>query len=318
MFEALEDRFLAQVNQSLWITGLASLMLGIGLSVILARQITGPLLVLQHSAHRIAAGDLSGRVVVRSSDEVGDLARSFNLMAEALERNEIARRNLMADVAHELRTPLTVIEGMVSAVLDGVFEPDTDNLSIIKDQTQLLAKLVDDLRELSLAEGGQLRLDLAPTSVSDIVEQVADNAGPAALSRGIEIQVEIEPNTPLLLADPIRLQQALNNLVSNAIRHTSNGGMINLECRRVGDKLLVMVGDTGEGIAEEDQPYVFDRFYRSDKSRARRSGGTGLGLAIVKQLIEAHGGEVWVESEAGRGSRFYVTLPLSKRQSDAV
>jgi signal transduction histidine kinase len=239
-------------------------------------------------------------------------------MAEALERNEIARRNLMADVAHELRTPLTVIEGMVSAVLDGVFEPDTDNLSIIKDQTQLLAKLVDDLRELSLAEGGQLRLDLAPTSVSDIVEQVADSAGPAALSRGIEIQVEIEPNTPLLLADPIRLQQALNNLVSNAIRHTSNGGMINLECRRVGDKLLVMVGDTGEGIAEEDQPYVFDRFYRSDKSRARRSGGTGLGLAIVKQLIEAHGGEVWVESEAGRGSRFYVTLPLSKRQSDAV
>ncbi len=310
LMEPLEQRFLAAVNRSVWITTLTALVGAMVLSALLARQITGPLAALRKGAQRIAAGDFSGRVHIQSKDEVGDLAVSFNAMAEALERNEMARRNMVADVAHELRTPLTVIEGTADAMLDGVFPPTAENLQVIKDQAQMLSQLVGDLRELSLAEAGQLRLERIPLQMEEVIDQAARGAEATAREHGLQLETRTAAGLPPVLADPVRLGQVLNNLLSNAIRHTPAGGKVGIEAKGEGTAIVISVWDTGEGIPAEDLPFVFDRFYRADKSRARRSGGTGLGLAIVKQLVEAHGGQVWAESTPGLGSRFCLTLPL--------
>lgn len=316
--EALEQRFLAAVNRSVWITALGALAGAILLSILLARQITGPMSAVRDAAKRIATGDLSGRVPVRSKDEAGDLAISFNAMAEALERNERARRHMVADVAHELKTPLMAIEGTAKAMLDGVFQLTPDNLQTIEDQAQILTKLVDDLRELSLAEAGQLKLECIPTDVSELVEHAIRSHEAAARKQGLQLETEVDRRLPPVLLDPKRMGEVLSNLLSNAIRHTPLGGRVGIEAREESGELVLLVWDTGEGIRAEDLPFVFDRFYRVDKSRARRSGGSGLGLAIVKQLVEAHGGRVWVESIAGQGSRFYVSIPSDNKYSTST
>jgi two-component system OmpR family sensor kinase len=308
-----EESFLAAVNRGLLFGALGAGVLAVALSLLLTRQVVRPLSALAASSRRLAAGDLAHRVEVKSRDEFGDVARAFNAMAESLERDEVARRHLLADVAHELRTPLTVIEGTADGILDGVLEPNPEQIGIIKEEAGLLAKLVADLRDLSLAEAGQLRLDRQPQDLAEVVGRAVRGFEPEARRRGQTLELVVDGPLPPVPVDADRLAQAIGNLVSNAVRHTPSGGRISVSVGRDpadARRALVQVADSGEGIAAEDLPHVFERFYRADKSRSRRSGGSGLGLAIVKQMVEAHGGQVWAQSEQGRGSSFSIALPV--------
>ncbi len=306
-----EARFLAAVNNNLWWAAFVAALAAAAMGFLLSWQILRPVRSLTVAAKRLAEGDLGQRVTVASTDELGQLGEAFNRMAVTLEQDEASRRNLLADVAHELRTPLTVIEGTADAILDGVFEPAPERIHVIKEEAALLAKLVADLRDLSLAEAGQLHLKREDINPTELVLKVVRSADATAQAKGVQLQLASDDDLAFVLADQVRLAQVVGNLVSNALRHTPKGGSILIKLQKDNQALLVKVTDTGEGIAAKDIPHVFDRFYRTDKSRARTSGGSGLGLAIARQLIEARGGRIWVESELGKGSTFYFTLPTA-------
>ena len=305
-----EEDFLDQVNDSLWKVGLIAAAVALVIGLILTRQITRPVRALISGARHLTKGELSYRVDVKSRDEIGELADSFNIMASSLEKGEQSRRQLTADIAHELRTPLTVIEGTVDGIIDGVFQPDTEHLRSIKEQTALLTHLISDLRDISLAESGQLKLNLSLTDMVELVRRLVSNYTINAQEKNVGINLEEGLQIPDIKVDTVRMEQVISNLLTNAIRHTPSGGSITVSVRRDDEKLVISVADTGEGIDSKDLPYIFERFYRSGRSRSRKEGGTGLGLAIVKQMVEAHGGKVWAESESGIGSKFNILLPF--------
>ncbi len=307
---AEERDFLSGVNRSLLIAGVAGSGVAILLGFLLTRQITGPVRDLRKGATHVAAGDLAYRVKTPSKDEFGELAEAFNSMAASLDSNEQARRRLFADITHELRTPLSIVEGTVDAVLDGVFEPDASSLGTIKEETAKLARLVADLRDLSLAESGQLRLDLAATDLGKLVLRRVSQAEVVAREKDLRLETNVAEGLPQVRVDGRRIEQVITNLVDNALAHTPPGGAILVTTAKEADALLVSVADTGAGIPPEHLPHVFERFYRVDEARSREGGGAGLGLAIAKQMVELHGGKIWVESEVGEGSRFCFTLPL--------
>lgn len=310
-----EADFLGRVNRSLWITGAVAAAVALMAGLFLTRQITSPIRALTRGARELGRGNLAYRIEAKSGDEVGELVQSFNTMAASLNASEQQRQRMTADIAHELRTPLTVIEGTVDGILDGVFAPDAERLATIKEQTALLTRLISDLRDLSLAEAGQLRLEIAQTDIAMLVRDQLDHMRLAAQDRGVSLELETGNNLPLVKVDRQRIEQVLANLLTNAIRHTPPGGHVTVVLKTAPpaenqNSILISVEDTGEGIPSEHLPHIFERFYRVSDSRARSEGGTGLGLAIVKSLVTAHGGRVWAESEPGKGSRFYVTLPL--------
>lgn len=306
-----EQGFVENVQRNLAWVGLIASTVAVVLGLLLTRHITRPVRQLTDSAQAIASGDLTQRIQTGQPGELGELASAFNTMAESLERNEKARRNLVADVAHELRTPLTIIEGTVDAVLDGIFEPSPEHMRVIKEEAGVLAKLIADLRELSLAEAGRLELTREELDPVEVAESVVASLRASALDKGVALSLSAENEVAPVMADRDRVVQILSNLLSNALRHTPEGGTICVNVRPAEKGILFAVSDNGEGISVEDLPHVFDRFYRADKSRSRRGGGTGLGLAIARQLVDAHGGRVWAESELGNGSTFYFTLPAS-------
>ncbi|MFC1987302.1 sensor histidine kinase [Chloroflexota bacterium] len=306
-----DEDFLDQVNDSLWKVGLIAAAVALVIGLVLTRQITRPVRALISGARHLTKGELGYRVKVKSRDEIGELAESFNIMASSLEKGEQSRRQLTADIAHELRTPLTVIEGTVDGIIDGVFQSDAEHLRSIKEETALLTHLISDLRDISLAESGQLKLNLVLTDMVELVRRMISHYEINALGKNVRIKLEEVPQIPELKVDPVRMEQVISNLLTNAIRHTPSGGSINVTVKNGEGGLEISVSDTGEGIATEDLPHVFERFYRSGSSRARKEGGTGLGLAIVKQMVEAHGGKVWVESKMGTGSIFSILLPFS-------
>jgi signal transduction histidine kinase len=313
------EAFLASINRALLlaagIAGLAAVLL----TLVLSRRILRPVEALTAAARRMEKGDLSQRVEVYSQDEIGELARAFNAMADGLARLEELRRNMVSDVAHDLRTPLSNIRGYLEAVQDGVVEPKREVIDSLCEEAMLLSRLVDDLQELALAEAGQLRLERRPVAPADLVNRAMEAARVQAAAKGIALQVDLPADLPLVDADHQRIGQVLGNLLSNALTHTPSGGEITIVARRCpelvegakGSKVEVSISDTGEGIPPEHLPYVFERFYRADKSRSRVTGGTGLGLSIAKQLVEAHGGTIGVESTLGEGSVFWFTLPTS-------
>lgn len=312
---ALADDFLTALNRGVLLAAVMAGLVALLLGAVLVRQIIAPLRKLQAAAGAIAGGDLSQRVRASSRDEVGDVGHAFNQMAEALERNERLRRHMMADIAHELRTPLTVIQGQVEALLDGVFPLTPEQLAPVHDETLLLSRLVTDLRELALAEAGQLTIERGPVEMGDLARRVVSAVEPAAAEKGIALSLEVDPNLPAVSADPDRLSQVLHNLLSNALRHTPEGGQIRVSAgiapmERGKDRvLLVSVADTGPGIPPEDLPHIFDRFYRADKSRSRAGGGSGLGLTIARYIVEAHGGRIWAQSRLGEGTEISFTIP---------
>lgn len=317
--ESNEQDFMDRVNRWLVIVALIAAVVALALGLVLIRQIVGPVRLLSRGARQVAGGNLACRVDIRSKDELGELGRSFNAMAHSLEGAETERRRIIADISHELRTPLTVIEGTVDGIQDGVFPPDREHLETIREQTAVLARLTADLRDLSLAESGQLRLQLAPADLADVLQRSLLTFAAAAGDKGIELASDLAPGLPRVEVDVARFDQVLGNLMTNAIRHTPAGGTITVAARAIerdqvhgvdSPSVLVSVADTGEGIAPEHLPHVFDRFYRAEESRSRGDGGAGLGLAIVRQMVQAHGGTVWVESQQGKGSTFRVALPV--------
>lgn len=277
--------------------------------IILSRLLLAPLNDLAEGAQAIAARDLSYRVEPRGSTETRAVARSFNNMAAELEQAEGLRRQLLADVAHELRNPLHVLRGNLQAILDGVYPLNHEEMSRLLDQTDHLTRLVNDLHELALAEARQLPLDRVPTDLGALVKETAEVFRPLAASSGIELRVELLGASPTAEVDAARIRQALQNLLWNALRHTPRGGHIRVTVERRGAAAEIAVRDSGEGIAPEHLPQVFDRFFRADDARNREMAGAGLGLAIVKAIVEAHGGSVVAVSEGvGKGSTFTITL----------
>ena len=306
-----DEDFLHSVNLSIMLTSAIVGLLALVLGSLLFRQITSPLRALSQSAQAIADGDLRQRVVTQSNDEIGRVARSFNRMAESLAQADVQRRNLIADVAHELRTPLTVIQGNLEALMDGVYDLTPENVAAVHKQTVVLTRLVADLRDLALAEAGQLRLELKTIDLADVITQASEGLEIHAHEKGVALKHDVAGNLPEIQADEQRITQVLYNLMSNALRHTPTGGTITTTAELRDGQVLVSVRDTGTGIAPEDLPHIFERFYRADRSRARSTGGSGLGLTISKQIIEAHGGQIWAQSWLGAGSTFAFSLPLS-------
>ena len=274
----------------------------------LSRRIFGPVEALTRAARRMEGGDLSQRVAIRSRDEIGELAHAFNSLAGALERGEMLRRGMVSDVAHELRTPLTNLRCQIESLQDGLVTADRAALDSLHEETMLLSCLVEDLQELSLAESGGLRLDLAEVSVNDAVRSAAGAI--ASRAREANVRLMLEPGeAPAARADPKRVAQILRILLDNAVAHTPAGGEIRVRTRAAEANISVEVSDTGAGISPEHLPHIFERFYRADPSRARETGGAGLGLAIARQLAQAQGGSISVESDPGRGTSFAVTFP---------
>ncbi len=299
---------LPSINRFLIWSGLLAVALAGVLTFFLSRRILAPVESLSKAARAMARGDFSRRVEARSRDEVGDLARTFNTMAQDLSKTEEIRRSLVADVAHELRTPLSNIRGYLEAIRDGVVSPDAATLDSMHEEVQLLTRLIEDLQELALAESGQLTLHIQHCDLSDLVRKAVAAVQPHADAKGISIGVA-PLDTAEVQADPGRIGQVLRNLLVNATNYTPSGGAVQVTVSPVRDGVEVSVQDSGPGIPPEDLPYLFERFYRVDKSRSRATGGVGLGLTIAKRLVEAHGGAINVRSQAGSGSTFYFTLP---------
>lgn len=310
-----DEDFLRSVNISILITSISVGVLGLVFGSLLFRQITSPLRALSQSAQAIADGDLRRRVEIKSKDEIGQAAHAFNRMAESLAQADAQRRNMIADIAHELRTPLTVVQGNLEALMDGVYDLTQENVATIHKQTVILTRLVADLRDLALAESGQLRLERKTVSLADVISQVSGGLEVQAREKGVAMKFETAGNLPKIQADEQRITQVLFNLISNALRHTPVGGTITTSAELHEGRVLVSVRDTGSGIPPEELPRVFERFYRADRSRARSTGGSGLGLTIAKQIVEAHGGQIWAQSWLGAGSTFAFSLPLSARSS---
>ena len=300
------------LNRSLLWTGLAAGLAGVLLVSLLSRRVLAPTRSLSSAASLLGQGDLSQRVSTQGRDEIADLGRTFNSMAEDLEQAEQQRRSLMADVAHELRTPLSNIQGYLEAVRDGLMQPDNRTIDTIHQQVLHLTFLVEDLRLLALADAGALRLDRDPDSLEQALSKSIEAVQPRAESRGISISMDIPPDFPLVEMDRTRIAQVVGNLLENAISHTPEGGLVSVTAEvTTNGWARVSVADTGTGIPADDLPLVFERFYRVDPSRTRSTGGAGLGLTIAKQLVEAHGGSIHAESEPGKGSRFVFELPLT-------
>ena len=303
--ESLESEFLSQVNRSLLWAGVAAGMVALVLGLVLARQLSAPIRDLTGAAHRLADGEMT-QVQVRSDEEIGELGEAFNQMARSLAQQETLRRNLMADIAHELRTPLTVIRSDLEALLDGVYEPTPETLASVQEETLLLARLVDDLRALAQAEAGQLRLERQSLDLAELLGGVTAGFELQARGQGQELKLDLPPDLPTVDADPQRVRQAVANLVSNALRHAPDAGHVVISAQALQAEVQVSVADDGPGIAQEDLDRIFERFWHGVQPRAQ---GSGLGLTITRELVRAHGGRIWVESEPGQGSTFHFTLP---------
>lgn len=287
-------------------------ILAMGLGMRAWRGIATPIANVMVAADAVADGNLSVRVPEEGPGEFTRLAHSFNRMTAELARSDEQRRNLTADVAHELRTPLHVIQGNLEGVLDGVYEPTVEHIQATLDETRALARLVDDLHILSLAEGGQLPLLREPVNVTELLADLETSFGGQAAAAGITLTVDANQLAPALMipGDAGRLDQVLSNLLVNAIRHTPAGGTITLQAKPTGPQIRFTVCDTGEGIAPADLPFIFDRFWRGDRARTHAGGvGGGLGLAIARQLVQAHKGSISVESTPGQGTTFIIELP---------
>lgn len=311
---ASAEAFLGLINRALFQAGIVAALVGLLLGVVIARGLAAPLGQLASAARRISHGELTQRVPVKGTEEVADVALAFNEMATELERAETLRRNMVADVAHELRTPLSVLQGNLRAILDDVYPLEKSEIARLYDQTRLLGRLVSDLRELAQADAGQLELNLTRLELPALLRDVVAGFAPAAEAEGITLTTRIDDSLPPVNADSARLAQVLHNLLANALRHTPEGGAIELSAEYNTDGVQIVVRDTGEGIAAEDLSRVFDRFYRVDRARSRAAGGSGLGLSIVRTIVEAHGGGIRVASEGvGQGSAFTVHLPFASK-----
>ncbi len=310
LLDPAEEEFVASAQRSALLGGGIALGMAFLIALLLISQVSSPLRILSRATDKIARGELPEPIALRSSDEFGRLGTSFNRMIENLDRSENARQTMTADIAHELRTPVTIIQGNLEAILDGIYEPTVEAIAPIYEETLHVGKLIDDLRDLALAEAGELRISCESTDLRELVDQVAETIS-GSLDQGPRILVSGNTKLPSLMLDPKRIRQVLVNLLSNAVRVTPAEGRIDIRLTRVGsDRVELSVTDSGPGIPEEDLPHIFERLYRGDRARSRAHGGSGLGLAIARHWVEAHQGTISAENVPGAGACFRVRFPV--------
>jgi histidine kinase len=310
----LFENFRVTMFESLGYAVTASVLAALLVSVVLSRRIVAPVRVLTNASQHIAKGHYDERVRVDGTDEIAQLAARFNQMAAQLEEVENMRRQLIGDVTHELRTPLTSIKGYMEGLMDGVLPSTPQTFNEIHREADRLSRLVDDLQELSRIEAKSYSLDIHSVPVSSLIQTTLKRLAPQAAAKQIQLQSKLPPDLPPVEADEDRITQVLFNLVANAIQYTPEGGQVIISAVSQADQILVSVSDSGIGIPPEHLANLFTRFYRVDKSRSRSAGGgSGIGLTIAKHLVEAHGGQIWVESKGdGQGSAFTFTLRIAK------
>lgn len=311
---AYSNKIMIGIPISVVLALLGSGTLLIIIALFIAYQLSGwlasPLKMLLPSIERLGKGELGVQAEVNLNDEYGEIAHAFNRMSTDLQKAEVVRRNLTADIAHELRTPLTIVGGKLDELQQQGQSIRPETLLPIQDELIRLNRLVEDLRTLSLAEAGKLTLHKTATNIAELLQQVCSAIEPLADEKSISIQCEINIDQPIISVDPSRIKQVLFNLLTNAIRYTPNQGTVQLRLRNdIQQNLTIVVEDSGIGIAPEHIPHLFDRFYRADEARTRDGGGTGLGLAIAKQFVLSHQGTIEVKSSLNQGTRFIIQLP---------
>lgn len=301
----IDQKYVDQINRGFWLAGIVGMLVALGFGLLLARSLTRPVRDLTTATRSMAQGQLEQQVPVRSGDELGELAQAFNQMSADLARANRSRKQMTADIAHDLRNPLTVLSGYLESLQDGKLKPTPERFAIMQAEVTHLQHLVEDLRTLSLADAGELKLHLEPTSIPELLERVAEAYRHQAEQQQIHLKVEIEPNLSEINIDSARMEQVLGNLVSNALRYTAADGEIRLEAKQLNGSLSVSVIDNGSGIPAEILPHIFERSYRGDESRSGNE--SGLGLAIAKSIVKYHGGNIRAESNKV-GSTFHITI----------
>jgi two-component system sensor histidine kinase BaeS len=300
--------FIEAVHRYLLWAALAALIIALLLSYLMTKRVLRPLSQMTRISRELAAGNFTNRVEVVSEDEVGQLGEAFNRMADSLEQLELLRKNMVTDVAHELRTPLTNLRGYLEALSDAVVPPSVETFRMLESEILRLVHLVDDLQQLTKAESAQAFLQRQKLHVATLTEQLLTLFKLRFQAKRIDLQVKIDPPELTLSADLDKLLQALRNLLENALRYTPEGGKVTIDGHRINTTVEISVSNTGEEIAAVDLPFIFERFFRADRSRSREHGGAGIGLAIVKQLVEAHGGQVGADSKNGL-NRIWLRFP---------
>lgn len=313
---SVEDMYqsINMIKNAILLAGTGALLLAIGFSFIISRKLSNPLLEMEKATRKIAKGDLNIRVSNTTKDEIGSLASAINDLAAELHRYRSTRREFFANISHELRTPLTYLEGYSSVLEKGLYRTEEEKkqfLQIIQQESKKMTELVNDLFELAKMEEGKLELNYEEVDLIEVVETALLKTRIKAQEKGLYLHFEKDHNLPSIYADGLRMEQIILNLIENAIRYSDKGG-IKITLKSGSYKVYLAIEDTGIGIPDEDIPYLFERFYRVEKSRSREFGGTGLGLAIVKQLVELQNGTISVNSEVGKGTRFELTFPIYK------
>ncbi|HYE68386.1 MAG TPA: ATP-binding protein [Anaerovoracaceae bacterium] len=306
-------QFLESLNKILIGIGIFSLLSSIFVGFLMAKRLSNPIHKTVGVTKQISSGDYGVRIKDESNTkEVDELIESINQLAGNLEKQENLRKQLTADVAHELRTPLTTVQTHLEALIEGIWEPTTERLQSCYDEMTRISKLVIDLESLAKVESGNLKLDTTQVSLVDLSHKMISNF--ETEFRNKNLNVTVAGGCPEIFADRDRINQVLMNLISNAVKYTPAGGEIRITLSETEDSIVFSIEDTGSGIPETEIPYIFERFYRADKSRNRLTGGSGIGLAIVKSIVTAHGGTVDVESRVDKGSCFMITLPKANEK----
>ncbi len=300
--------FLSAIHRDLLVGTLIALALTLLLTYLLTRWVLRPLFQIAAVTRKVAVGNYSERVNVVSRYEVGQLVDAFNDMADNLEKIERLRKNMVADIAHELRTPLTNLRGYLEGLSDSVIPPSRDTFRMLEQEVLRLVHLVEDLQQLARADAAKAFLDLQELSLHELLGQIMDLYRPNFQEKDIAVEWHLEPDSDTITADRDKLLQAIRNLIDNAWKYTPRGGTVSISTMRSAEGVRTVFANTGAVIAEDDIPFLFERFFRADRSRSRDAGGAGIGLSIVKELIEAHGGTVGAESDTS-GTRVWFMLP---------
>lgn len=312
--DPMGDEFIKRLDLSLLLIAIGTIVIAFIFGAILSRTITRPIRELTKATHEMAGGKFGQQVPVRSRDEIGELASSFNKMNNDLARSFNLRKQMTADIAHELRTPLSLIIGHAEAVHDRVLPPSRENFEIIREEASRLEQLVDDLRILSLADAGELSVEFQPVEINKLLSDIKTRYMTPFNQKRITLNLEPAPVILLANLDPARITQVLTNILDNALRYTPEDGRVTVKTSQQNNMIDITVQDNGPGVNPEEAQHLFDRFYRADASRTRDTdtGGSGLGLAITKSIIEMHKGRIWAESEKGEGLKVIIQLPISK------
>jgi two-component system sensor histidine kinase BaeS len=303
------QQFVDSLRDAVWIGISVALLLALVTAGLLARGIVAPVRSLTQAAQEIATGDLETRAPIRSKDEIGTLAETFNAMAAHLEQTEAARRAQIADISHELRNPLSVLQGSLEALADGIYRPTPENLQPALDQVRTLNRLVEDLHTLALTEAGALRLEIQPVEVNAFLTGICEAFQETFAAHALTLRRENAARPLTAMADLDRLRQVINNILQNALRYVPAGSEVVITAAPADDGVMIQIADDGPGIPEAHMPHLFERFWRGDPSRSRETGGAGLGLTIARQIVEAHGGRIAAAPTPGGGLTLRIWLP---------